>query len=187
MIEQIKNYNSFHVTKKRNEHIARVVEMAHTLAEIYQLSEKEHNQLITSAWLHDSTKDFSDSQLESIIEKENSDLLKFPKPIWHSFASAILGRDFFRIEDTDVFDAVFYHTIGNESLNIVGQLLFLADYIEVGRTFPCANEARDIALSGELNQALYTTLKNTITYLKQEGKQVSAETEAFYAKIERSI
>lgn len=187
MIEQIKCYNQFHVTKERNEHIKRVVDMASTLSDLYQLTAKERDQLITSAWLHDSTKDFSDKQLEAILMKENSELVKFPKPVWHSFGSAILGRDFFKITDPIIFQAVFYHTLGSADLGIVGQLLFLADYIEVGRIFPCAIEAREKALSGDLKGALLSTLQNTIIYLEQANKEVSEETRQFYKKIERSM
>lgn len=187
MIEKIKRYNAFHVSLKRNAHIARVVDMAQLLADIYQLSNDDRQKLLVSAWLHDSTKDFSDVQLKMLLEKENHHLLVYSPPIWHSFASAILGRDYFQIDDPDVFNAVFYHTIGHSSLNIVGQLLFLADYIEVGRTFPCALEARTLALNGQLNTALHTTLKNTIRYLQQENKIIAAETKQFYADIERSI
>lgn len=187
MIEQIKCYNKFHVSKDRNAHIMRVVEMANTLAEIFDLSTKEQEQLCISAWLHDSTKDFSDKQLESLLERENQTLLTYPKPVWHSFASAILGRDYFKIDDPVIFNAVYYHTIGHPSLDRVGKLLFLADYIEVGRTFPCAVESRKIALDGDLNGALRATLINTMTYLKASNKAVMAETELFYSDLERSM
>lgn len=187
MIETIEQYNAFHVSPKRNDHIIRVVEMAQQLGDLYHLSDEEQYKLHISALLHDSTKDFSDLQLQSILTKENNELLSFPKPVWHSFASALLARDYFKIDDQDIFDAIFYHTIGHSSLTLVGQLLFLADYIEVGRTFPCAIEARSLALSGQLHLALYTTLKNTIAYLNRENKTIAHETEQFYAYIERSI
>lgn len=187
MIQKIRAYNKFHVTEKRNQHIERVVEMSNILAGIFQLSDGEREKLIVSAYLHDSTKDFSNQQLRMILKKENPQLLLFPEPIWHSFASAVLGRDYFKITDGDIFNAVFYHTIGHYTLDKVGQLLFLADYIEVGRDFPCAIEVREIALKGDLEGALLKTLQHTITYLKQTDKPVAFETQQFYNHIERSI
>lgn len=187
MIQRIKQYNQFHVTKARNAHIQRVVEMALQLAHVYKLSEVETKQLELAAYLHDSTKDFSDRQLEMLLYAEKQDLLDFPQPIWHSFASAFLARDYFQIDDQSIFEAIFFHTIGSVKLDRVGKLLFLADFIEIERTFPEATKAREKALNGHLNEALYITLKSMITFLAQSDKKPTAETLAFYVDIERSI
>lgn len=183
MIKKIQEYNQFHVSQKRNEHIERVVDMARTLAHIYKLSEVEQEQLELACWLHDSTKDFSDKQLDQLLDTENSNLLNYPKPIWHSFASAILARDYFKISDPVVFEAIYYHTIGNAHLNIVSKLLFLADYIETGREFPQAVLAREKALSGSLNEALCIEVESMRQHLLQQGQYLMSETENLYKEL----
>lgn len=183
MIQKIKAYNHFHVSKKRNEHIGRVVAMAKELAVIYNLSEHEQEQLEMACLLHDSTKDFSNAQLEHLLKNENEQLLNYPQPIWHSFASAILARDYFKISDPIIFEAIYYHTIGNAQMNIVSKLLFLADFIEIGREFPEATLAREKALSGALNEALIIEVESMRQHLAQQGEYLMTETENLYKEL----
>lgn len=187
MIEKIKAYNELHVTKQRNDHIKRVAQMGETLANIFKLSTLEQQQLEIACYLHDSTKDFSEKQLKQILQNEDESLLLFAPPIWHSFASAILGRDYFNISDPIIFEAVYYHTIGNAHLHIVSKLLFLADFIELGRTFPDALQAREFALKGDLNTALRIELESMRAHLEKSGHSLTTETEHFYKELERSI
>lgn len=115
------------VTPERLEHIARVAELAALWAEEMGIPDNERNRWLRAVWLHDAMKD---APLEELAQwapsATGSDELR------HGPAAAARAKAEGET-DRGVLDAVRYHSIGLAEWDMVGRVLYCADYLEPGR------------------------------------------------------
>ncbi|MBR3120205.1 MULTISPECIES: bis(5'-nucleosyl)-tetraphosphatase (symmetrical) YqeK [Oceanobacillus] len=166
-----------HLTVKRFEHTQRVAETAVKLAHLYEASPKKAE---LAAILHDYAKYRSLDEMERWIRKSTlpKDLLDYHHELWHGPVGAILIEREFGIVDKEIQSAVQYHTTGKAGMSKLDKIIFLADYIEPGRSFPGIDKVRGIA-EQNLTQACWMASKNTITYLM--SKNVTVYPDSFHA------
>ncbi|HXQ29225.1 MAG TPA: HD domain-containing protein [Gemmatimonadales bacterium] len=104
------------VDARRRAHIERVATLLASWAEAMRVSAAERNRWLKGAYLHDALKD-----------------ARLSTRIAHGPAAA--DRAAAEGEtDQGVLDAVRYHTIGYARWDNVGRMLYLADFLEPGRT-----------------------------------------------------
>lgn len=175
--------------ESRYSHTLGVSEEAYELGKIF-IPEKLKKLYLTGL-LHDITKDFDkNAHLEMCKEfgiKVDKDLA--PK-LYHSktgasFAKKIFGEDYV---DSEVFDAILYHTTGRANMTLFEMLIYLADYIEKGRTFEdCVELRKYFYLNIEnantyedklevLRKTMLLSFDMTIKCLISEGKQIDNDT-----------
>jgi HD superfamily phosphohydrolase YqeK len=105
------------VTPARRAHIERVVGLMAGWASSLRVPEVERTRWLKAAWLHDSLRDATAA----------NELAHGP------MAAERAARD--GETDQGVLDAVRYHSIGYARWEDVGRMLYLADYLEPGRSF----------------------------------------------------
>lgn len=121
------------VSKYRFEHTLRVTQTAKELSKIHNLSREINSKIELASVLHDILKE---STPESLIEEDYSvslesiSLYKNFQPVWHALEAPKYINFKFNIKDTNILDAVKFHCTGNQHLNIVAKIVFIADYIE---------------------------------------------------------
>ena len=133
-----------YMQEKRFRHTLAVEREVTRLADIY-LPDNEY-RLRCAALLHDITKELSvEKQLQLCDEFDimySDEKLLTPKIFHSETAPAVIKRDFPEYSDSDILDAVRWHTTGRENMTLGESLLFLADYIEDTRTFGSCIELR---------------------------------------------
>lgn len=96
---------------------------------------KNPNQALVAGVLHDIAKRWTDSELEQIICEFDKNLLKEPKPVWHSFAGAFhLKRDWL-LNDDEIINAVFKHSVADIKMSVLDMIVFCADKISSERNY----------------------------------------------------
>ena len=183
LYKKVKEHFIIYNKEKRFLHSLRVVEMALTLNDVHHLN--INPELIKVAGLvHDYAKVYKEEDLKKLVlENFNDDLVNFPD-VYHALVGDIIVKEKLEITDCDVLDSIKYHTTGKENMNDLTKIIYLADYIEVGRNFCEATRVRMIAMKN-LDQAIYEMTKNTIDYLKSRGFAVyhkTYETYNYYKK-----
>lgn len=165
--------------EKRYVHTLGVVESAIELAGRYG-ADKEKAEL--AAIYHDIAKFFPVDVLKEFIETHKEipgDVLKYHPSLWHAPVGAIYVKEQFNVQDTEILDAITYHTTGREGMTLLDKIVFLADYIEPGRRFPGVDEVRQMA-EEDLDLALAKALANTTQFLVENYKQVFPDTISAY-------
>ena len=171
--------------------------MAHTLgveraaAELAALYCPEKEGLLrAAALLHDVTKELSDGEQLAILAANGvalrPDEQASPK-VWHGMTAALLiPTRYPAFADAELISAVRWHTTGHAGLTLTEAIVYLADLIEEGRTFPDCVAIRDAfqrakpALMTEkdrrrhLQNVLILSLENTLSRL--QGKAVCLDT-----------
>ena len=115
------------VEPARLEHIVRVAELVVKWAEEMIVHDGERNRWLRSVWLHDALRDAPAEELERWAPSAPG-----PAACRHGPASAARAKAEGET-DRGVLDAVRYHSMGLAEWDMVGRVLYCADYLEPGR------------------------------------------------------
>jgi len=156
------------LTPERFSHTLGVAKTAQELAVIYGVDTKK---AYIAALLHDCAKCFGKEELKQkmgfygiVLDKdsENSPWL------WHSYVGAYEAKHIYKIDDEDIFNAIYYHTIGRAGMSVLEQIIYLADAIEPGRNYGEVDELRALAKKS-LQKAVEKYTLRSIDYVISRG------------------
>ena len=176
--------------QSRKEHSLRVASVAAKRAVELGIDEK---RAIAAALFHDCAKNLKkeDALLEGfVLAPEWGNV---PDAVFHQFAGAYLAEKKFGVTDSEVLDAIRYHTSGRARMGELEKLIFLADMVESGRDFKGVETIRELFFEhsqkgvGALDACLKEALSQTVEFLKEKGAEIyplTIEAYKFYAKQE---
>lgn len=188
--ESIKSAVSSFESEKRFSHTLGVADEACRLGKIFLPAKVKKLRL--AGLLHDITKDFKlEKQLE-LCEKYGIavDTKNIVPKLLHAKTGCEFSREIFGRElvDDEVYSGIYYHTTGRRGMTLFEAIIYLADYIEQGRTFFDCVELRKFfyeriatASSYEekievLRKTMVLSFDMTIKNLIEEGKQIDSDT-----------
>jgi len=165
------------LSTSRYDHTIRVADTAEQLAKKYDVSQEK---AVLAAILHDYAKCFPTDELKRLITYYQlpQQLLQFNKELWHGPVGAMIVQDKYGVTDQEILNAIYYHTTARENMGKLEKIIFIADYIEPGRSFPGVEEVRE-KVQINLDLAIQMALRNTIIYLL--NKSVTIFPDTFYA------
>lgn len=151
------------MSEKRWEHVLRVEKTALKLAEFYG---ENLEKTSIAALTHDIAKERPDEEMRDLIISENLDLdlLTYGNNVWHGPVGANIVQTRYEIMEEDILDAIRHHTVGSPQMCLLEKIIYVADYIEPGRDFPAAEEARRLAFQ-DLDAAVSYETEKTLEYL----------------------
>ena len=175
------------VKKKRFEHILRVEEEITEMGKLF-LPEQIFS-LRVAAILHDYTKDLSFQEQLQLCEKFGIIRSEAKSAeVLHAITGAYAVKEMYpAIVTEDVFHAILSHTTGSDTMTVFDKLLFVADYIECGRTYRSCIELRQEFWSSVndappseriacLDKICLKILDFTIEFLRRENKPIDKDT-----------
>lgn len=128
--------------------------------------------------MHDCAKELEREKARALGERlgifEDVWLLAEPA-LWHASLGAYVAREEYGITDTQVLSAIASHTTGKAGMSVLDKIIYLADYIEPGRSFEGVEVLRAYARY-DLDKALLAAFETTIRYLLQKGKVIHPQT-----------
>ena len=166
-MEQLKSFVKQQMPAKRYQHTLGVCESSVELAKRFNADVQKAQ---TAALLHDIAKYLSNEILEQkLIQAHETYYLAYSPLVWHAPVGAIVAKEACQIEDEEILNAIKYHTTGKAAMTDLEKIVFLADYIEPGRTQPGVEVIRDLATKN-LDQAVAKTLSDTVAYLSSKNQ-----------------
>lgn len=162
------------LTESRYIHTVGVMETAITLAKTYNADAKKAE---LAAIFHDYAKYRPIEEMRLIIIEQQmpKELLSFHSELWHAPVGTYLVEKEVGIKDSEVLSAIKYHTTGRANMTLLEKIIFVADYIEPGRSFPGVEGVRKIA-NENINRAAVQALRNTVTFLMSRNATVYPDT-----------
>ena len=153
---------------KRYKHTVGTAETAVKLAGLYG---SDALKAETAALLHDIAREFSGKRILELC-RENSididDIEKVGPDLLHGKLAAGLARQRYGGKDSEILNAIRFHTTGRGKMSILDKIIFIADMIEPGRDFPGVTELREMAFK-DLDRAVLAGLDSTIRYVLDRG------------------
>ena len=170
------------LSEKRFIHTLGVEDMAIRLGGIF--IPDEIPSLRAAALLHDIAKEIGIGEQKGLVDEcqfFGEQIETVPEAL-HSFSGvAVILTEFPEFATDDVLHAVMYHTLGDPTMNLFAEIIFLSDYIEQGRKYQSCIDVRNAlfdALSsatthGERVEALHiatvASINNTMLSLEERG------------------
>ena len=94
--------------------------------------------------------------------------------VLHAPLSARLAQEQFGVGDPAILSAISKHTLGDGRMSRLDCVLYLADGLEPGRTFPERPALAAVAFEN-LERAMALTLKSSLTLLVQKGLEAAPQ------------
>ena len=173
--------------KNRYEHTLGVMYTAASLAMCYG---GDVQKAMTAGLLHDCGKYLSAEDQIRFCKKKETPLteseLQMPALV-HAKLGAYLARHEYGIKDSNILDAITYHTTGRPDMTLLEKIVYIADYIvPFRREIPGLEQIRKIVFT-DIDRAVCLSAGSTVRYHKIGGKAVDPmpiNTYNFYKKKE---
>ncbi|MCR5846774.1 MAG: nicotinate-nucleotide adenylyltransferase [Lachnospiraceae bacterium] len=167
-------------------HTLGVIDTASALAKAYGADVRKCEK---AALLHDCAKYMPKDEQIEICERNFIKLNDFERKksaLLHSKAGACLAYEKYGITDTEILDAIKYHTTGKPDMSLIEKIIFVSDFIEPGRTHSDKLPMYRMIAMADLDLVCMNVLKDTIDYLNslnEEIDSITLETYSFYKEL----
>ena len=160
---------------ERRAHVERVAAMVAGWAEAMGVPDSELYRWLKAVWLHDALRDESEARLAELAPSTPG-----PPELRHGPAAAARAKAEGET-DRGILDAVRYHSLGLAEWDMVGRVLYCADYLEPGRPFEQAERA-DLAARFPADAAgvLREVARRRLDHLIQSGWSLPEPTVRFW-------
>lgn len=141
------------------------------------------NKAKLTGLIHDYAKYTTKDEFLEILtlEKNQEDLkvLDMAEAVWHALLGPYIIKKELEINDEEILEAIKYHTTGNKEMSLLGECLFLADFIEETRHGQIFEFARKLAKI-DYRKAICYILELKINTVKRRGQTLAKITEDAY-------
>lgn len=127
-------------------HSLNVAKSAVELARRYGADE---NKAYTAGLLHDIMKDKKPDELLDYIENKNgvklSEVERSNHKLFHAIAGALYVEKELGVTDSEIIDAIRYHTTGRKNMSLLEKVIYIADFISDDRSYDGVERMREKA------------------------------------------
>lgn len=170
------------LSKERFAHTLNVANEALRLAEKFGA---DGSVCYLAGLLHDSCKEWNSEQQLKILSESailNDNAFIDSHRIWHGFAAAQYIQSTLSVYNTDIIDAVRYHSTARKGMALAEKIIYMADLICADRRYPGVEQLRAKAYR-DLDGAMLEALQFIIGDLVQKGLPVLPDTIAAYHEL----
>lgn len=157
------------LSKPRLNHCLRVEAMALELASHFQAPP----ELVSpAALLHDLCREYDRDKLLKLAGNFGiviDDIEKGEPLLLHGSVAAAIAKNTLGIDNQMILEAIDYHITGAPGLSPLASLIFVADFIEPGRTFEQARIIREQAFKLSPAEILLKVFNRSIEYVIKQG------------------
>ena len=177
-IKKLENSVSKLMDERRFIHTLGVKDTSFAMAIVHHYDEQ---QALIAGLLHDIARTLPDEKLIGDCEKFGLPISLYERKspyLLHGKLGAYYVKTNYGILDSNILSAITYHTTGKPAMNTLEKIVFVADFIEPGRSgfgIPNMKQIRELAFTN-LDKAVLEILKSTITYLETKNASIDTTT-----------
>ncbi|HEY9060146.1 MAG TPA: bis(5'-nucleosyl)-tetraphosphatase (symmetrical) YqeK [Pseudobacteroides sp.] len=173
-IDEMRNKLEKTLSKKRFKHSLGVMYTAVDLAKIYGV---DVEKAAVSGLLHDCAREIKGAEVFKACEKYGIEIDVFTRnqpSLLHGSIGAEIAREEYGIKDRSVLTAIKYHTTGRADMDMLEKIIYIADYIEPGRSFQGVEEARKEAFK-DIDRTMLMALDRTINHIIEKKSYIHVD------------
>lgn len=179
LLSRINNDLKNTLSEKRYKHSLGVMKKAEELASIYGI---DTNIAKLTGLAHDIGKEFSDEEMLKYAKENNIEVDNVEK-VNVGLLHAKIGADICKKKynfTIEMQNAIKYHTVGNENMDLLAKIIFVADKTEEGRNYKKEEKNEQLQRVRELskidiNEALLYEIDSSLIYTIQKHKLVHTD------------
>lgn len=164
------------LSEKRYNHSTGAMKKAEELAKIYKI---DVNKAKLVGLAHDIGKELSKEEMLEYARKNNIEVDSVEE-VNVGLLHAKIGADICKKKygfSQDMQNAIKYHTVGNENMDLLAKIIYVADKIEDGRTYNSEEKMKELQVvrdlaTKDINKALVYEIDSSITYTIQKHKLI---------------
>ncbi len=149
---------------KRLKHTADVVCSALSKAKALGL---DYQKVFDACTLHDCAKYVDATTVKGFSIQED-----VPFPVVHAFLGAFIAEKELGITDSELIDAIRYHTSGKPKMSTLAKLVFVADMVEEGRDYQGVEYLRDLFEKDDFEKCFIECLKEEVLHLLNKKQYI---------------
>jgi predicted HD superfamily hydrolase involved in NAD metabolism len=173
LLERLYSSVMTELSDKRRIHTLGVKDTAIALAKKYGADPLKAE---VAALAHDLYRGLRGEDLNKTVRDLGLDEKYLDDPnLAHSKIASIMLREKYGVEDSDILNAVSFHTTGRRNMSTLEKVVFLADAIEPGRNYPGVEDIRKAAEKG-LDEGCLCSMLGTIRHVQEQGAYLDEDT-----------
>jgi predicted HD superfamily hydrolase involved in NAD metabolism len=171
MVKKLKG----NLTEKRYRHSLNVMNTCVELAKRYGI---DTGKAEIAGLLHDCAKEIKGEdilRLCSAFGIEPDDIERVQPVLLHGILGRNLAKRDYGIYDEVILKAIEFHTTGCENMDMMGKIVYIADWIEPARSFPGIRKLRKLAFR-DIERAVGISLDMSLKDIIKKGKLIHPNT-----------
>lgn len=152
-----------HLKDYRYNHSVSVSKLCMEIAKAHHLD--EHKAYLCGI-LHDVYKELDKNKSDLIMRKHFKELINEPYPLHHAYTATIFLKEKLLIDDEEIIDAVYNHTIG-EDFKPLSKVLYVADKLDPLRGY-AVEENLKLCLK-DLDKGFAKVKAEQLEYIRKQG------------------
>ena len=160
----------------RYEHSLGVSETAAFLARRFQVNVEKAR---IAGLLHDCARQYPNDQLTEEAAKLGIAIGPVEKAmplLLHAYIGAELVREEYGVDDEEISQAIYRHTVGGSNMTDLDKIIYFADMIEPGRKYPEVEELRRLSREASLDEMVLEGLSQSIIFVTARGHLLHPDT-----------
>lgn len=160
----------------RYEHSLGVAETAAFLARRFQVNVEKAR---IAGLLHDCARQYPNDQLTEEAAKLGIAIGPVEKAmplLLHAYIGAELVREEYGVDDEEISQAIYRHTVGGSNMTDLDKIIYFADMIEPGRKYPEVEELRRLSREASLDEMVLEGLSQSIIFVTARGHLLHPDT-----------
>lgn len=160
----------------RYEHSLGVADTAAFLAERFQVDVEKAR---TAGLLHDCARQYANEDMVAEAEKRHiviGDVERAMPLLLHAYIGARLVAEEYDVEDAEISQAIWRHTVGGAHMTALDKIIYFADMIEPRRDYPQVEELRRLSREASLDEMVLAGMDQSITFVVAKGHLLHPDT-----------
>ncbi len=154
------------------------VYVAHTAVDMAEAFGADKSKAFIAGLMHDCAKGMDYKTAVAYAQEHGCSLdketLNCPG-IVHAPVGAVAAEVEYGITDSEILDAIRYHTVARENATLLDKIIYVADMIEPMRDFEEVNRLRELAKK-DIDAAYTETLKISLKFNLEKGNIIHPNT-----------
>lgn len=159
------------LTEKRYNHSISVADEAVRLAERYGY---DKDKAYLAGLVHDCAKSIPYSEAVNMGCELDRETLACPGVV-HAPVGAYVAEYEYGITDTEILDAIRYHTVARENMTLLDKIIYLADITEPYRDFDGVEKLRQLC-NEDIDLAFCEALRRSVVFNIEKGNIIHPNT-----------
>ena len=184
--QEIEKYLRSNLSEGRFLHSKRTADTAEKLCMLYGGDPCKGR---VAGLLHDIAREHGNDEITRLAGTDGLGISSIESEypvLLHGRAGAVLAKSEIGIDDEEILDAVRWHTTGKLDMSVLTAVLYVADYIEPGRTH-IDNEFRCRIKEMSLDRLVMEIVRSSIAYCRKKGYSVAEQTFLLYHDLEKKV
>ena len=153
--------------------------VAETAREMAKMRGIDPDRAYLAGLLHDCAKGYDRTTVVDYcasVGVELDELAKKETALVHAVLGVYVARETYGVEDEEILSAILWHTVAKAGMTPLEEIVYLADTCEPNRTFPAADEVRELVNAEKWEEAMIRALDISIGHVLGKGTRLHPKT-----------